>query len=323
MPRVPILTDDDRHYRRRRRRRKVMIRRTIALVVVVVLAVSGTLGAVRMARSDTAPPGSATTSATTEPVDPTPSRPAPKPTSPPKEPKPEVPDTAATDAAVKRYIALGLPIYRAGGSGKYVALTFDDGPNLMSDETVEKLETYGFRATFFLCGKNVASREAIIRRETRVAALGNHSWSHPDLVRLPLSEARSQIRDTQAAVAKASGQPVRLFRPPYGSRNQAIDREVMKAGMLTVLWDVDTRDSLGASWEEILATLKQGTKPGAIILMHENHGQTQKAINRYLPWLKRQGYEVVTVPELLALDPPPVAQVRRDARVFGGVVEGR
>ncbi len=309
---APDLNGDERHARRRRRRRQV-IRRRIVTSVVIVGALAG--GAVLVART-TGSHGSAQGGPTA--------------TSTVKEPTPEKPTTStqgetddeAVDRALERYVSLGLPVYRGGGKGKYVALTFDDGPGPMSPQLVDKLESHGFRATFFLCGTNVAGHRAVIRREARIGTLGDHTWNHPDLVRLPLADARLQMRSTQSAVTAASGVPTRLFRPPYGSHNRAIDREATAAGMLTVLWSVDTRDSLGASWDEILATLKRGTAPGAIILMHENHGQTQKALNRYLPWLQRQGYTAVTVPELLALDPPPVDKVRREARASGGARGG-
>lgn len=312
MPDAPDLSGDERRARRRRRRRQV-IRRRIVTSVVVVGAVAG--GAFLIART-AGSHGSVQEGRTTAP---------PAGDGPPKDRTTSTPgqtDDEAVDRALQRYVSLGLPVYRGGGKGKYVALTFDDGPGPMSSQVVDKLESHGFRATFFLCGTNVAGHRDVIRREARVGALGDHTWSHPDLVRLPLADARSQMRSTQSAITAASGVPTRLFRPPYGSHNRGIDREARAAGMLTVLWSVDTRDSLGASWDEILATLKRGTTPGAIILMHENHGQTQKALNRYLPWLRRQGYTAVTVPELLALDPPPVDTVRREARALGGTRGG-
>lgn len=83
--------------------------------------------------------------------------------------------------------------------------------------------------------------------------------------------------------------------------------------MLNVLWSTDSRDSLGANREEILRISKAGVKPGAIILMHENRGQTYWALNRLLPWIKKRGFKVVTVPELIALNPPDLAAVKRRA----------
>jgi peptidoglycan/xylan/chitin deacetylase (PgdA/CDA1 family) len=83
--------------------------------------------------------------------------------------------------------------------------------------------------------------------------------------------------------------------------------------MLQVMWTQDSRDSLGAPWTEILSRSKQFITPGSIILLHENRGQTAKAVNRLLPEIRRRGFKAVTVPELLALNPPDLAQVRSDA----------
>ncbi len=291
----------------------MMIRRIVALTVVVVVLGAGVVGALRMIGSDTK--RTATTTSSTET---SPDKPVPK---PPKKPRLLLSKEAKMNATLDRYIALGLPIYRAGGRGKYIALTFDDGPGLRTPDLLDKLQAHRFRATFFLLGWSVASREEIVLRETRFGSLGNHSWNHADLARLPRGQVRTQLRDTKGVIARASGQPVRLFRPPFGSRNRMVDAEAKRAGLLTVMWSVDTRDALGASSEQILTSLKQGTRPGAIILMHEHKENTQTALTYYLPWLKSQGYKVVTIPELLLYDPPSVAQVRRDARVFGGVVE--
>jgi chitin deacetylase len=110
---------------------------------------------------------------------------------------------------------------------------------------------------------------------------------------------------------------VQLFRPPYGSTTTHLNMWLRNRGVLPVLWSTDSRDSLGANRQEILSLAKAGTKPGAILLFPENRGQTYWAINRYLPWLKKQGYTAVTVPELLALNPVDPAAVR--ARAGSGI----
>lgn len=92
--------------------------------------------------------------------------------------------------------------------------------------------------------------------------------------------------------------------------------------MLQVLWSIDSEDSAGASWDRMLVTMKRDIHPGAIILLHENRGQTEKAMNRFIPWLRRNGYTVVSVPELLVLDRPSVTQVQSDARRYAGVTGG-
>ena len=97
---------------------------------------------------------------------------------------------------------------------------------------------------------------------------------------------------------------------------ESVDDELRAArlGMLEVLWSIDSRDSEGATWTEMLRNVKAELRPGSIVLFHENRGQTLKVINRLLPWMRRRGLRSVSVPELLAMDPPSDAQVRADER---------
>src|SRR5207244_9762888 len=81
-----------------------------------------------------------------------------------------------------------------------------------------------------------------------------------------------------AALERSTGGPVFLFRPPYGGRSASIDRFVSAHGMLDILWTVDSADSLGANYAQIERNVIGGLRGGAIILMHENHGQTVRAL---------------------------------------------
>jgi peptidoglycan-N-acetylglucosamine deacetylase len=101
-----------------------------------------------------------------------------------------------------------------------------------------------------------------------------------------------------------------LFRPPSGLHDRAIDGIAAAHGLLEILWNVDSADSLGASYTQIEHNVITGLHPGAIILMHENHGQTIRAMLAIFAALARKHLRAVSVPELLASDPPSAAQVR-------------
>jgi peptidoglycan-N-acetylglucosamine deacetylase len=134
--------------------------------------------------------------------------------------------------------------------------------------------------------------------------VGDHTFSHPLLTALSLEAARREIADAKRAIERSSGGPVFLFRPPYGARDAAIDGLVRGLGLLEVLWTVDSRDSLGANYAQIERNVIAGLHPGAIILMHENRGQTVRALLGIFAALARKRLRAVSVPQLLRDDPP-------------------
>ena len=211
---------------------------------------------------------------------------------------------------VGKLIALGKPIYCAGRRGKEVALTFDDGPGPYTELVLRKLRKHHVHATFFDVGRNIPLIPNAPREEQAIGALGDHTFTHPLLTALAPAEAESQIVRTQEALTRASGGSVFLFRPPYGGHNSAIDTVVRTHGMLEILWNVDSQDSLGANYAEIERNVIGGMHPGAIILMHENHGQTVRALLKIFAALERKHLRAVSVPQLLTEDPPSIASVR-------------
>lgn len=212
------------------------------------------------------------------------------------------------NAALERFVARGKPVYCGGSRGRYVALTFDDGPGAYTPRTLAILRKKHLRATFFLIGRNVPSRPGLARIELKdYAALGVHAWVHKPLDRRRQAKIRNQIVWTRNAIARATGAEARIFRPPYGARNARVDRVARRLGMVEVLWSIDSGDSLGKNWRQIGREVLRNIQPGSIVLMHDNRGQTIRALHRLiLPGLEKRGLIPVTVPELLMLDPPPL-----------------
>jgi peptidoglycan/xylan/chitin deacetylase (PgdA/CDA1 family) len=103
---------------------------------------------------------------------------------------------------------------------------------------------------------------------------------------------------------------VDLWRPPYGASSAAIEGLAARLGLLEIRWSVDSMDWAGADWLQIVRIVETGLRPGGIVLMHENHGQTIRALTTLLPYLHRHHLRLVTVPELLASDPPTPSQLR-------------
>ncbi len=236
--------------------------------------------------------------------------------------RPRAGEPSAESAEVRSLIAMGRPIYCAGPRGHEVALTFDDGPGTYTRLMLAKLRKHGVQATFFVVGRNIPLLPGATRQERAIGAVGDHTFTHPLLTSLSPAGAESEIVRTQAALARSSGGPVFLFRPPYGGRDATVDGIARAHGLLQILWTVDSADSLGADYAQIERNVIGGLRPGAIILMHENHGQTVRAMLSIFAALARKHLRAVSVPQLLTDDPPSPAQVRAGGRGCGLHVSG-
>jgi peptidoglycan/xylan/chitin deacetylase (PgdA/CDA1 family) len=220
--------------------------------------------------------------------------------------------------AVERLIRIGLPVYCAGPTGNYVALTFDDGPSELTPQVQQLLRGAGARATFFIVGANMTSPTlaAFARGDARLGAVADHTWSHARLTDLPEEGIVAEIVRAKKAILAATHAPVLVFRPPYAAHNSTVDRVSLQYGMLPILWNTDSKDWAGDGWHQIADNVSAGLQPGSIILMHDSQSraETIKALRAsILPELKLRGLRAVTLPELFALDPPSVAQLKDDA----------
>jgi peptidoglycan/xylan/chitin deacetylase (PgdA/CDA1 family) len=218
---------------------------------------------------------------------------------------------ARGNAIIRRLSKLAMPIYCAGRRGNELAFTFDDGPGVYTHYAVKKLAQAHEQATFFVVGKAIELRPGWLRRELKVATLGDHTFTHADLQELSRTEVASELESDKRLIEHDSGQSVDLFRPPYGAQDGEINRIAGRLGLLDIMWSMDSRDSLGANWAGIIRNVESDLRPGAIILMHENRGQTIRALTTLLPILHRRHLQSVSLPDLFATDPPTPAQVRR------------
>jgi peptidoglycan/xylan/chitin deacetylase (PgdA/CDA1 family) len=272
----------------------------MALALVVAVAAAGAAWVALATRSGNHPARSATSA-----------RPRPA-TSPQAHRRKRAHRATPADAAVARFTRIGAPIYCGGRRGRAVALTFDDGPGVYTRFALRLLRRYHAHATFFLVGRVIAGWPHIPARERTLGVLGDHTWSHAYLPALSPGAIAGQLTETRQAIATRAHVEVRLFRPPYGARNATVDRITRRLGMLEVLWNVDSLDWAGADPNGITRNVTSHLSPGAIVLMHENRGQTIKALKYLLlPALRRLHYRLVTVPELLATDPPSITQLHR------------
>ncbi len=211
-----------------------------------------------------------------------------------------------------RLLEAAGPVRCGAGTQPLVALTFDDGPGLLTRQTVRLLRERGMTATFFLVGKLLGESrfDGLPELAARLGALGDHTWDHVSMLGRTRAELDAQIAVTRRAIARVSGERMALFRPPLGQHDESVDAYVRSLGMLTVLWSVESGDSQGDSADRIFRTVRDSLSAGDIILLHENRGTTQRALPRILDLIESRGLTTVTVPELLAQDPPTSEQLR-------------
>ena len=215
----------------------------------------------------------------------------PKPPEPKPEPKP----------------APAVPAPAPTTGNKVIALTFDDGPGPHTAHLLDILDQYGAKATFFLIGSKVSGQASIVRSiQARGHQLGNHSWSHPELPKLPVDQIAGEVDRTNEAIRQATGVTPAILRPPYGAVNGAVLEQLRLRGMSSILWSVDTRDWADRNSEIVCSRAVAGARPGAIILMHDIHQTSVGAVPCILSALKQQGYSFVTVQGLLGNTTPGV-----------------
>lgn len=179
---------------------------------------------------------------------------------------------------------------------KCIALTYDDGPGPYTNELLDILKAENVRATFFVVGGKLAENAEILKREVAQGnVVGNHSWSHPDLTKISTSKAKDQLDRTSAQIEKITGTRPTLLRPPYGAFSKS---KTPHQGMSFVLWNVDTEDWKNRNVKITTQRALAGAKRNSIILMHDIHYSSVKATPGIIKELKKQGFTLVTVPEL-------------------------
>jgi peptidoglycan/xylan/chitin deacetylase (PgdA/CDA1 family) len=200
----------------------------------------------------------------------------------------------------------GQVAYKHGPHLREVAIGFDDGPVALTPAFVRMLEREHAPATFFLIGSQVtASYRGLLLRELRDGdVLGDHSFTHPDLVRS--RGVRTQLSATVRAIRSLSGYTPCVFRPPYGSYDQATVRTAQSLGLATVLWSIDPVDWARPGTGAIERRVLDQVQPGSIILSHDGGGPRAETLAAYpsiIHRLRARGYRIVTIPELLGFRP--------------------
>jgi peptidoglycan-N-acetylglucosamine deacetylase len=213
-------------------------------------------------------------------------------------------ETTGSDATVRL-------IYRGAHDEPVVALTFDDGYSPANcAKIVDILERRHVTATFFPYAWAVGAAPAFWRRVADDGfPIANHTTSHPDMTRLTLAEATSEISRARLRIEKITGhEMIRVFRPPYGAWNATVIEAARDAGFPTVLlWDVDTHDwAASATPSGVLRAALRGGK-GSVVVMHCGPSVTPDILDQVITGYQKRGFGFVTVPQLLSGNVPATA----------------
>lgn len=181
-----------------------------------------------------------------------------------------------------------------------VAITFDDGPvKKYMPRLIEAFEHYGQAATFFMVGNRIAGNEELIRE---LVINGNeaasHSYSHPNLNKLSGEQLSFELNETARLIQEATYgcYTMKTFRAPYGNSN---DKVKAASSYPFIHWSVDTLDWKTRNTQSNIDAIMNNVEDGDIILMHELYETSVEAVETVIPLLIEQGYQLVTVSELM------------------------
>ncbi|TWI59114.1 polysaccharide deacetylase family protein [Halalkalibacter nanhaiisediminis] len=189
-----------------------------------------------------------------------------------------------------------------------VALTFDDGPDpRFTNQVLDVLKEFNVPATFFVLGKRAETYPDIVRRMVKEGhIIGNHTYSHTDLSKAADIETLvREVNQTEDVLVNLIGYRPKLFRAPYGFLYDELVEKLAEMNYTVVGWSADSLDWRELPPEDIAYNVLSNVEPGAIILMHDGGEQeadrtgTIKALRQIIPTLKEQGFEFVTVPDLV------------------------
>lgn len=181
---------------------------------------------------------------------------------------------------------------------KAVALTFDDGPSTVNTPKIlDLLEQYQAHATFFILGNRAAAGGDVLKREVMLGCeIASHSWDHANLSKLKMKAVNKQHKKTINLVKKLTGYEIQLTRPPYGAISKTMRK---KLKMPMILWSLDTLDWKSKDADKVYKKLTKNVQDGDIILLHDIHPSTAEAMKKIIPWLQENGYDILTVSELM------------------------
>jgi peptidoglycan-N-acetylglucosamine deacetylase len=193
--------------------------------------------------------------------------------------------------------------FRAAPSARIVALTIDDGPTrAWTPQVLALLRRHGARATFFRVGERALAAPGLVAQTAEAGhEQGNHTWAHNDLTQHDEAFDISTLERTHELLAKLTGRPPALCRPPYGRIDSVGLAACARLHYGVTLW---SHHVTGSNPEGGVNVILRRPLPGSIVLAHdggsEPNSRLMKQLDRLVASMTDAGYRFVTVSELLA-----------------------
>lgn len=181
---------------------------------------------------------------------------------------------------------------------KKIALTFDDGPHpIYTEQILDGLKERGVKATFFITGEHAVNYPEIVERiHNEGHTIGNHTYSHLQLTSRNEQAFAEELRETSKVIEEITGEATIFVRPPYGNWNKKFEKDLQ---MFPVLWTIDPLDWCHSDASCVVRTVLSKAKENGIILLHDEYESTKVAALEIVDRLTEEGYEFVTVDEIL------------------------
>jgi peptidoglycan/xylan/chitin deacetylase (PgdA/CDA1 family) len=212
------------------------------------------------------------------------------------------PEELAAQALREEREGVYLPkLIRGNPREKLLALTFDDGPHpAFTEKLLYLLKEYKVKATFFVVGKMVEKHPELLKEIVADGNMvGNHTFSHVTLTKIPFSEIRAEYEACNDIVEDVAGVKMRFCRPPGGDYDRHVIKAATEQGLTTVLWTDDPGDYANPGTHVIEMKTLDRLSNGGIILLHDGIQQTLDVLPQIIAYARDHGYRFVTVDELL------------------------
>lgn len=180
-----------------------------------------------------------------------------------------------------------------------IAFTFDDGPRNFSalERIATTLINHNGNATFFMVGDQVEKYPELVKDLVANGFyIGNHTYGHHEYNYQNVEEIVASVLKTQDIIYQASGYEPRLYRPA----GAFFDQKLMDALPYPIaLWTIDAEDWKSRDADRIVSHVMDVAHNGGVVVFHDIYDATAEAIERLVPMLQAEGYQIVGLEDLM------------------------